>query len=153
MRRGGYHLQKQELFTFISMLSCGLCCLVDKRRMCVATSSWHACVRRSSFFPFFFVEAQEVSVDRGAVCLSNHHSVDYSDFLSSGAIGVSSLRQCVLSKQNHVCCFMLCKIVRCFWTKERVQLDSYLCSRTLSPSNLSTNIEVLFWVFVLLNPL
>lgn len=36
------------------MLSCGLCCLVDKRRMSVATSSWSACVRRSSFFSFFF---------------------------------------------------------------------------------------------------
>lgn len=36
-----------------SMLSCGLCCFVDKRRMSVATSSCPACVRCSSFFLFF----------------------------------------------------------------------------------------------------
>lgn len=67
MHPGGYHQQWWELFAliFFFMLSCGLCCLVDKRRMHVASSSWPACVRRCRIFFFLFVVVQYVSTSTG----------------------------------------------------------------------------------------
>ena len=80
MHPGGYHPEWCELFTHIFelMYLWALCCLVDKRRTHLASSSWLAYVKYGSFFFFSlllrsrsFQQAQEMSWGQSCGVLSN----------------------------------------------------------------------------------